>query len=79
MDKPKFRYNHKTKEWDQLYRFDMGLSVISGVRRPDGTLNSFTLRGDSPIADHYRQEQRKYNHEMSSMVERASMGIPCYE
>jgi len=54
MDKPKYRYNHKTGEWDQLYRFNMDVVVIPGFRRPDGSLTSFTVPHGSPLADYYR-------------------------
>lgn len=57
MDKPKFRYNHKTKSWDELYRFNMGIAVISGIRRPDGTLNSFTVPRSSLITAHFTADE----------------------
>lgn len=86
MDKPRFRYNHKTESWDELYRFNTDYCVISQVRRPDGSFNSFPIPRASLLGDHYsgryseslRQVQRKYNMDMSLMVEKAEMGKPYY-
>jgi hypothetical protein len=33
-DKPKYRFNHKTGEWDQLYRVCTDVSYISGFIDP---------------------------------------------
>ncbi len=54
MDKPKYRYNHKTGEWDQLYIFNKDVTIIPGWRRPDGSLASFTLPYDHSLVDYYR-------------------------
>jgi len=34
MPKPKFRFNHKTKKWDQLYTFTNEMAIITGLRDP---------------------------------------------
>ena len=34
MEKPRYRYNHKTGEWDLLYRVCNDISYISGLIDP---------------------------------------------
>lgn len=41
--KQKYRYNNKTKKWDEVFTINTDIHVISAVRRPDGTLNSFII------------------------------------
>ena len=53
MDKQKFRFNHKTGKWDELFRINTDIVVMSGALRPDGTPVSFTIPRSSPLADHY--------------------------
>lgn len=56
MDKPKFRYNHKTKKWDELFTFNMNTVIITPMIKPNGMYHSFEVPFNSPIADIYRKE-----------------------
>jgi len=46
--KPRYRYNNKTKKWDEVFRFNTNIHVI-GSYRPDGTRNSFIVPHESPL------------------------------
>jgi hypothetical protein len=52
MDKPRYRYNHKTKKWDELFKFTADMSFISNIIRPDGTRKTYSLPRGSWLADH---------------------------
>ena len=59
MDKQKYRYSWNDKKWNKLYRVNTGVSVITGLIKPDGTHQQITFDCRSPIADHYIREYSK--------------------
>ena len=52
MDKPRYRYNHKTKKWDELIKFTADVSFVSNIMRPDGTYNTYSLSRGGWLAEH---------------------------
>jgi len=53
MIKRRYRYSHEQGEWIEVFRFRTDIVVIPGNIRPDGTLHSFTVPLDSPLAEYY--------------------------
>ena len=41
MDKPTYRYNHKTGQWIQVFRFSPVVMISTGVRNPVTGLPNF--------------------------------------
>ena len=51
--KARYRYNWDTGKWDELFRLNTDICVISGVMHPDGSMHSFRVPRESPLADYY--------------------------
>jgi hypothetical protein len=56
MEKQRCKYSWKDKKWNELYRVNNDVVVITGIIKPDGTHQQFTFNGSSAIADHYIKE-----------------------
>lgn len=54
MIKPKYRYNHKSKCWNELFTFNTDVVVFTGWTNSDGSFQTKTLPYDSPMIEYYR-------------------------
>jgi hypothetical protein len=43
MDKPRYRYNWKTRGWEEVFKFNTDVQFISNIMRPDGTYNTYSM------------------------------------
>ena len=53
MDKPEYRYNHKTQKWDLKIKFRDKTTFVSNVVNPTtGMRNTYALSSNSALCKH---------------------------
>jgi len=53
MDKPKYRFNHKTGKCDRLYKIPTHVDIVTSWTNLDGSRKIITCAIDSPLVDLY--------------------------
>lgn len=56
MNKPKYRYNWKTKEWDQLFTIDLSIMVPRGINPKTKVAEYNRIHMGDPLYDFYRDQ-----------------------